>query len=161
MSDKVLINEENQEQETTELNLGDETFEDEFKVPTLADYDDEEELYPDGPTVGQAKLWKEQYGRIAAITMDNGDRYMIRPISRLEYTRYALSLEKTSSASGNASQTQVSLSTEESIASIGLLYPQMSEIELKTSAPGGLATLLSQQIMQISSFVAVEAVELQ
>ncbi len=131
-----------------------------YDVPgnTLADYPDEEEIWDGGPTVGQAKEWKEMYGRIVVGTLDNGDRYMIRPLNRTEYKNHIIAQERTRNDSNL--QSAETLATEESIALIGILWPRMDEREIRTFGLAGLPTLISQQILEISGFVAAQTVEL-
>lgn len=135
---------------------------DEYSPPgsTLEDYPDDEEIWPEGPTVGDAKAWKAEYGRIVVGTMDNGEHYIIRPLNRAEYRNHVIALEKTRNAMGNTSQTLETLATEEAITRIALLYPNMDDQKIKNTGLAGLPTLASQQILEISGFVAVETTEL-
>lgn len=133
-------------------------YTDDIPGNTLADYPDDEEIWDGGPTVGQAKEWKEAYGRIVVGTLDNGDRYMIRPLNRTEYKNHIIAQERTRNDSNL--QSAETLATEESIALIGILWPQMDERQIRTFGLAGLPTLISQQILEISGFVAAQTVEL-
>lgn len=125
---------------------------------TLDDFDESEEIWEGGPTVGQTKEWKKLYGRIVVGTLDNGDHYMIRPMNRFEYKNHVAKIENLSNA-GTASNAQVTMTNEEGIATIGLLYPSIQAV-LGNGGLAGLPTLLSQQIMEISGFMAIETREL-
>lgn len=152
-------------EDTTTLELDDaeaeESEEDEsFAGSTLADYPDEEEIWPGGPTVGHAKAWKEAYGRVIVGTLESGEHYVIRPLNRAEYRNHVISIERTRNSAGGGLQTAETLATEEAITQIGLLYPVLDDMELRNFGPAGFPTLVSQQIMEISDFVAVETTEL-
>jgi hypothetical protein len=148
--------------ELDEPGEGEDTGDDEesFAGTTLADYPDEEEIWPGGPTVGHAKAWKEAYGRVVVGTLESGEHYMIRPLNRAEYRNHVINIERTRNAAGGGLQTAETLATEEAITMIGLLYPPKDEYELRNFGSAGFPTLASQQIMEISDFVAVETTEL-
>ena len=125
---------------------------------SLDDFDDSEEVWEGGPTVGQAKEWKKLYGRLIIGTLDNGDHYMIRPINRFEYRQHVAQIEELSQ-SGRASNAQVTMTNEEGISAIGLVSPTMDKMTVN-SGLAGLPSLISQQIMEISGFMAIETREL-
>jgi hypothetical protein len=157
--------EEVKEDTTTTLELDEELIaeddeQDMYAGAKLADFPDEEELWPDGPNVGQAKAWKAAYGRIVAGTLESGEHYIIRPINRAEYRNHAIAIERSRMQAGGGLQTAETLATEEAITLIGLVYPEINEQELRNFGPAGFPTLVSQQIMEISDFVAVETTEL-
>lgn len=141
-----------------EVDLDDSEPDYESSGATLDDYPDDEEIWDGGPTVGQAKEWKAAYGRIVVGALDNGDRYMIRPLNRTEYKNHIIAQERARSE-GNL-QAAETLATEEAIALIGLLYPPMDERQIRTWGLAGLPTLISQQILEISGFVAAQTIEL-
>lgn len=156
---------EEEAEDTTTVELDEDTKNEEaedesFAGTTLADYPDEEEIWPGGPTVGHAKAWKEAYGRVIVGTLESGEHYVIRPLNRAEYRNHVISIERTRNAAGGGLQTAETLATEEAITQIGLLYPVLDDMELRNFGPAGFPTLVSQQIMEISDFVAVETTEL-
>lgn len=128
--------------------------------PSLEDYEDDEEIWPNGPTVGIAKAWKAEFGRVVVGTLDNGDHYVIRPLNRTEYRNHIISLEKMRNAMGGQNQSLETLNTEEAITRIGLLFPELSDQDIKNFGPAGFPTLVSQQILEISGFVAIDTTEL-
>ena len=161
----VVMNEEPQEEVVEEEVKAEATPEEETNEEvrgdnSLDDYDDDEEIWEGGPTVGQAKAWKQAYGRVVVGTLDTGDHYVIRPMNRAEYRNHAINLERSRAASGGSLQSSDTLATEEAITMIGLLYPPMDEQELRNFGSAGFPTLVSQQIMEISNFVAVDTAEL-
>lgn len=119
--------------------------------------DPEEEVWPGGPKIAQVNKWKEQYGRVY-VTDFLGEFYAWRTLTRFEYRRLVQNLEQAVS-SGQISQAKANLDNEESITEMCVLYPKYD----RTSPAGsmaGVATTLSQQIMEASAFSATDVREL-
>ena len=128
--------------------------EDEGQPRTVEDLDDAEVIWPGGPTAGQIKLWKRQHGDVY-VTSLTSDRHIIwRPITRLEY-RELVAMMETLVSNGELSKAQANMWNEEAITRACLLYPNYSGLELSNEI-AGLPSLLSQEILEASGFVAKE-----
>lgn len=128
--------------------------EDEDQTRTVEDLDDAEVIWPGGPTAGQIKLWKRRHGDVY-VTSLTSDRHIIwRPITRLEY-RELVAMMETLVSNGELSKAQANMWNEEAITRVCLLYPNYSSLELSNEI-AGLPSLLSQEILEASGFVAKE-----
>lgn len=119
---------------------------------------DDEELWPGGPTVGQAKVWQEEYGKIYMTTIGTDEHYIWRPISRFEYKNHIKRMEQVN-AQGNLSQAMATMKSEESLAAIGMIYPMFNP-QNPDAGLAGVPSLIASQIMDASGFVAMAVREL-
>lgn len=121
----------------------------------LEDFDDSEELWDGGPTMGDLRNWRESYGKIyiTAINVDEG--VVWRTLKRSEYREHVRYIE---GLQEDMSSVDLGMVNEEVIAHRVILYP-----EYDTSfddAPAGVPSLIAQQVMESSGFVALDVREI-
>lgn len=115
---------------------------------------DDEEYWPGGPNGAQVREWKEVYGDIY-VTSITPERHIIwRTLTRFEYRRLVKSLDQQSS-SGQVTQAEANLNNEEAIAETVILFPEYKRDQVG-GYMGGIASLISQEAMEASGFVALE-----
>lgn len=139
--------------DTEEVNEKDLNPEEEVSFSLDDVEDDSTELFPGGPTVAEAKEWKKQYGKVYITSIDEDTHVVWRPINRFEYKNHVRNMEQLT-AKANLSQAMISMKNEEALADIAVLFPDPSTI----GPEGGLAgipSLISQEIMEASGFVAM------
>ncbi len=124
--------------------------------------DDSEELWPDGPTVGQMKAWKTEFGKIYVTSIDAETHVVWRPLQRTEYRAHIRKMEKVNEA-GKLSQAEATLLHEEQLTSVVMLFPELDFTNPSTNLAGALAgtpSLIAQNVMEVSGFVAMDVKEL-
>jgi len=118
------------------------------------DIGDDEEYWPGGPTGAMVKEWKKVYGDIY-VTSVTPERHIVwRTLTRFEYRRLVKVLDQQSS-SGQVTQSEANLNNEESIAETVILFPPYKRDQV-SSYMAGIASLISQEAMEASGFVALE-----
>lgn len=116
--------------------------------------EDDEELWPSGPTGAHIKEWKRVYGDIY-VTSVTPERHIVwRTLTRFEYRRLVKSLDQ-QSTSGQVTQAEANLNNEESIAETVILFPEYKRDQVG-GYMAGIASLISQEAMEASGFVALE-----
>lgn len=151
--------------ENSDSNLDlDETFDLDESAVTGEDYKDiedvpdEEEIWENGPKAGIIKEWKKQYGDIY-ITSITYDKHVVwRVLNRAEYKQIVKKMEQLVQA-GQLSTAEANLWNEETIAELCMLYPKFD----KNNATGfmaGLPSLIAQEVLEASGFVALEVRQL-
>lgn len=120
--------------------------------------DPEEELFPGGPNFAQINAWKEKFGDIYVTSVTPDKHVVWRTMTRFEYRNLIKNMEQ-AIASGAVSQAQANLDNEESIAELCVLFPEYSRLNA-TGELAGVASTISQQVMEASAFVAVEVRQL-
>lgn len=132
--------------------------EEENVEPTMVeDLDPEEELWPEGPTAGQVASWKAEYGSVYLTSITLDDHILWRPLSRPEYKAHVRNMESLVD-SGQMSPADANLYNEEAIAATCILYPEYDPQNRNELA--GLASLISQEVLEASGFVALEVRQL-
>lgn len=120
--------------------------------------DPNEEVWPGGPVFGMINEWKDTFGDIYVTSVTPEHHIVWRTLSRFEYRRLVKNLEQ-ELATGATSQAEANLNNEESIAELCILYPPYS----RKDAAGhlaGVASTISQQVMEASAFVSIEVRQL-
>lgn len=126
--------------------------------------DDDEELDPStplfdgGPNLGQIEMWKQQFGDVYVTSFGADEHYVWRTMSRHEYRRLVKQLEQ-QVATGQIGQAEANMNNEEAICELCLLYPALSRPDM-ARIPAGVAAIVSQEVMEASSFVALEVRQL-
>lgn len=115
---------------------------------------DDEEYWPGGPTGAQVKEWKQVYGDIYVTSVTPEKHIVWRTLTRFEYRRLIKSLDQQSS-SGQVTQAEANLNNEEAIAETVILYPPYKRTDVSSSM-AGIASLIGQEAMEASGFVALE-----
>lgn len=109
---------------------------------------DDKPIFEGGPLESEILAWKKQFGRIF-MTDINGEFYIWRPLTRFEY-KEIMSVPNTNP-----------LMREEMICEVCVLFPRNYTYEAMSNKPGGIPSLLAEQIMEKSGFTrSVRVVEL-
>lgn len=153
---KELVDEEVEEVEPAEAE--EEVEEDEAEEHVMVeDLDPEEELWHDGPKAGEVAAWKEEYGSVYLTSVTLDDHILWRPLSRPEYKAHVRNMESLVD-SGQMSPADANLYNEEAIAATCILFPPYDPQNKNELA--GLASLISQEVLEASGFVALEVRQL-
>lgn len=124
----------------------------------LDDLPDEELIWPGGPNAGQIKMWKKQYGDVYVTSITYDKHIAWRTLNRLEYKNLLKKMEQLIQA-GQLTQGEANLWNEEAIAEICILYPPYDKHSL-VSEMAGLPSLISQEVLEASGFLALEVRQL-
>jgi hypothetical protein len=153
-ADSVLIlSEEVDTQETMQ-----EIETDEDVALGVEDLPDDELIWPGGPTAGQIKLWKQEYGDVYVTSITYDKHIAWRTLNRLEYKNLVKKMEQLVQA-GQLTQSEANLWNEEAITEICILYPAYDKQSL-VSEMAGLPSLISQEVLEASGFLALEVRQL-
>lgn len=133
-------------------------FDPDEEVKRLEDLDPKTPLFDGGPLVGQVVEWKKQHGAVYVTSFDFDQHYVWRPITRFEYRRLVKLLEQTV-ASGSITQAEANMNNEEAICELCILWPKIARPEM-AGEMAGVASIISQEVMEASAFVAVEVRQL-
>jgi hypothetical protein len=125
---------------------------------TVEDLADDELIWPDGPTAGDIKMWKKEYGDVYVTSITFDKHIAWRTLSRLEYKSLVRKMEQLMEA-GQLSSGEANLWNEEAIAEICILFPQYDRQSI-TADLAGLPSLISQEVLEASGFVALEVRQL-
>jgi hypothetical protein len=135
-----------------------EKLSDPSQATTVEDLADDVAIFENGPTAGQIKQWKKQYGEVY-ITSISFDKHIVwRVLSRIEYKQLVKKMESLMQA-GQISTAEANMWNEEAIAELCILYPAYNKAAL-TSDMAGLPSLISQEVLEASGFVALEVRQL-
>lgn len=131
---------------------------DEEEFITVESLDPSEPLWDGGPTAGEVTAWKEEHGEVyvTSITMDK--HIIWRPLTRGEYKSHIQEMEDLID-SGKLTAAKASLWNEETVAETCILFPKFSR-EDKTTGLAGVPSIISQEVMEASGFVAIEVRQL-
>jgi hypothetical protein len=124
----------------------------------VEDLPDDELIWPGGPTAGQIKLWKQEYGDVYVTSITYDKHIAWRTLNRLEYKNLVKKMEQLVQA-GQLSQTEANLWNEEAITEICILYPAYDKQSL-VAEMAGLPSLISQEVLEASGFLALEVRQL-
>ena len=113
-----------------------------------------DELWPGGPTFAQIEEWKAQHGDVYVTSVTPDDHYVWRTITRFEYRRLVKNLEQ-SISTGQVTQAEANMNNEESITEMCVLFPPVTRAQL-SGEMAGLSSIISQEVMEASGFVALE-----
>ena len=131
---------------------------DEFEPSSVEDLPDDEEAWPDGPTAGEIKAWKKEYGEVYVTSITYDKHVAWRPLGRLEYNQLVKKMEQMVQ-SGQLSSAEAYLWNEEAITELCVLFPT-SEVGDMVREMAGLPSLISQEVLEASGFVAVDVRQL-
>ncbi len=125
---------------------------------TLEEADPNEELWPDGPTVGQVLEWRNQHKVvvITCLTATLDEPIMWRRILRHEYRNIVRQVEDLLAA-GEISQAEVQMIQEELVTQVATLFPVIENFD---NEPAGMPAMISQQVLESSGFVSFDSREL-
>ena len=124
----------------------------------VEDLDDSEVIWPDGPTAGDIKNWKKLHGDVYVTSLTFDKHLVWRPLTRNEYKEIILLMEELTT-SGKLTKAEANLWNEEIITKVCLLFPPYDDVGLEQDL-AGIPSLLSQEILEASGFVAREVRQL-
>jgi hypothetical protein len=128
------------------------------EINSVEDLSDEELIWPDGPTAGMIKAWKQDFGDVYVTSITYDKHIAWRTLSRLEYKNLVRKMEQLMEA-GQLSSAEANLWNEEAIAEICCLYPAYDRQSI-TADLAGLPSLIAQEVLEASGFVALEVRQL-
>ena len=104
----------------------------------------------------QAKIqdWKKEFCAVYKTNIAGYD-FIFRPMNRAEYKFFRKEMDSTEE---DADRLDIRMNNEENIVKVATLYPQGEELEKILNDCGGIANLLSDDILYYSGFAADEAV---
>lgn len=119
---------------------------------------DDEHIWPNGPTAGQIKEWKKEFGDVYVTSISYDKHIAWRTLNRLEYKNLFKKMEQLVQA-GQLSQSEANLWNEEAISEVCILFPQYDKQSL-VNEMAGLPSLISQEVLEASGFLALEVRQL-
>lgn len=128
------------------------------EINSVEDLSDEELIWPDGPTAGMIKSWKQEFGDVYVTSITYDKHIAWRTLTRLEYKNLVRKMEQLMEA-GQLSSAEANLWNEEAIAEICCLYPAYDRQSI-TADLAGLPSLIAQEVLEASGFVALEVRQL-
>jgi hypothetical protein len=159
-ADEETIEELNLEEVATSetVSMLDEEFVEELGPQSVEDLDDAEEIWDNGPTAGMIKAWKALHGDVYVTSLTFEKHVVWRTLARSEYKQLVKKMEQLVQA-GQLSTAEANLWNEEAITEICLLFPDYTKVSMADEM-AGIPSLLSQEILEASGFVALEVRQL-
>lgn len=124
----------------------------------IEDVPDEEPIWTGGPVAGVVKAWKVQYGDIYVTSITYDKHVVWRVLNRSEYKQIVKKMEQLVQA-GQLTTAEANLWNEETIAELCMLYPKFDKNN-SVSTMAGLPSLIAQEVLEASGFVALEVRQL-
>jgi hypothetical protein len=128
------------------------------KATSVEELADDVPIFENGPTAAQIIQWKKQYGEVYVTSISFDKHIVWRVLSRLEYKQLVKKMESLMQA-GQLSTAEANMWNEEAIAELCILFPGYNKAAL-TSDMAGLPSLISQEVLEASGFVALEVRQL-
>lgn len=125
---------------------------------SVEDLDSSEEIWPGGPTAGMIVEWKEKFGDVYVTSVTYDNHIVWRVLNRSEYKGIVKQMESLVQ-DGQMSSAEANMWNEEAIAQICILYPDISGQKL-TGSMAGVPSLIAQEVLEASGFVALEVRQL-
>jgi hypothetical protein len=125
---------------------------------SVEDLDSDEEIWPGGPTAGMIIDWKQEYGDVYVTSVTYDNHIVWRVLNRLEYKNIVKHMESLVQ-DGQMTSAEANMWNEEAIAEVCVLYPKISSKDL-TGAMAGVPSLIAQEVLEASGFVALEVRQL-
>jgi hypothetical protein len=125
---------------------------------SVEDLDDAEELWENGPTAGDIKGWKNQYGEVYVTSISYDKHVVWRVLNRVEYKQIVKKMEQLVQA-GQLTSAEANMWNEETIAELCMLYPEYNK-KTAASIMAGVPSLIAQEVLEASGFVALEVRQL-
>lgn len=124
----------------------------------VEDLPDDEQLWDLGPTAGQIKMWKKEFGEVYVTSISFDKHIVWRTLSRFEYKQLVKKMEQLVQA-GQLSSAEANMWNEEAIAEICVLFPNLDKQDLGKEM-AGVPSLIAQEVLEASGFVALEVRQL-
>jgi len=121
---------------------------------SVEDLDDDEEIWEGGPTAGMIKDWKEKFGDVYVTSITYDKHIVWRVLSRIEYKQVVKKMEQLVQA-GQLTSAEANMWNEEAISELCILYPAFDKKAMAGSM-AGLPSLIAQEVLEASGFVALE-----
>jgi len=144
--------------EVSTISQEDDTEESQQEINRVEDLPDDEEIWQDGPTAGMIKRWKEQFGEVYVTSITFDKHIAWRTLTRLEYKNVVKKMEQLIQA-GQLSSAEANMWNEEAIAELCMLYPQYERVDMN-GIMAGVPSLIAQEVLEASGFVALEVRQL-
>lgn len=128
------------------------------EATTVEQLDDDQIIFENGPTAGQIKSWKKTHGEVYVTSISFDKHIVWRVLTRLEYKQLVKKMEQLVAA-GQLSNAEANMWNEEAISELCILFPSYDKNSL-TSEMAGLPSLISQEVLEASGFVALEVRQL-
>lgn len=124
----------------------------------IEDLPDEEEIWQGGPTVKMIKEWKDKHGEVYVTSLSFDKHIVWRVLNRLEYKQIVKKMEELIQ-SGQLSSAEANMWNEETITELCCLYPKYDRKAIG-SEMAGMPSLIAQEVLEASGFVALEVRQL-
>ena len=124
----------------------------------VEDLPDDEEIWPDGPTAGHIKRWKKEFGEVYVTSLSFDKHIVWRTLSRYEYKQLVKKMEQLVQA-GQLTSAEANMWNEEAIAEMCILYPGFEKQDINREM-AGMPSLIAQEVLEASGFVALEVRQL-
>lgn len=128
------------------------------QATTVEELQDDVEIFENGPTAGQIKFWKKEFGEVYVTSVSFDKHIVWRVLSRIEYKQLVKKMEQMMQA-GQMTSAEANMWNEEAIAELCILFPSYDKRAL-TEDMAGLPSLISQEVLEASGFVALEVRQL-
>lgn len=128
------------------------------QATTVEELADDVEIFDNGPTAGQIKFWKKEFGEVYVTSVSFDKHIVWRVLSRIEYKQLVKKMEQMMQA-GQMTSAEANMWNEEAIAELCILFPSYDKRAL-TEDMAGLPSLISQEVLEASGFVALEVRQL-
>lgn len=128
------------------------------KPVMVEDLSDSEELWDGGPTAGMVKEWKQQYGEVYVTSVSYDNHIIWRVLNRMEYKQIVKKMEQLME-SGKLTSAEANMWNEEVVAKTCILYPAVENGDV-SHLMAGLPSLIAQEVLEASGFVALEVRQL-
>ena len=128
------------------------------QATTVEELADDQQIFENGPTAGQIVAWKKQYGEVYVTSISFDKHVVWRVLSRIEYKQLVKKMETLMQA-GQLSNAEANMLNEEAISELCILFPSYDKQAL-TGDMAGLPSLISQEVLEASGFVALEVRQL-
>ena len=128
------------------------------EATSVEELDDEVAIFDNGPTAGQIKAWKKEHGEVYVTSISYDKHIVWRVLSRIEYKHLVKKMEQMIQA-GQITSAEANMWNEEAIAELCILFPSYDKRAL-TEDMAGLPSLISQEVLEASGFVALEVRQL-
>lgn len=120
----------------------------------VEDLEDDVEIWDGGPTAGMIKDWKERFGDVYVTSITYDKHVVWRVLNRIEYKQIVKKMEQLIQA-GTLTSAEANMWNEEAIAELCILYPGFDKNSL-SGAMAGMPSLIAQEVLEASGFVALE-----
>lgn len=109
------------------------------------------------PNKDQLLQWKKQYGgNLNVFPMSDDEFYIFRPLNRKEYRQLQSLPDVLKTSTPGASSADLDDKFKDEVCMMAVLYPSKEELSGKLEFVGGLASMLSDQILYASCLVPSE-----